>query len=57
MMMMEIFLPFFNFKGDQILRQKYWKEKKQKKICLQQQQQQQQQWLHTYISIWNVNGL
>jgi hypothetical protein len=31
MMMMEIFFPFFNFKGDQILRQKYWKEKKKKK--------------------------
>jgi hypothetical protein len=49
-MMMEIFFPFFNFKGGQILRQNTGK----KKICLQQQQQ---QWLHTYISIWNVNGL
>jgi hypothetical protein len=48
-MMMEIFFPFFNFKGDQILRQKYWKEKKTKKKNCLQQQQQQQQWLHTYI--------
>jgi hypothetical protein len=31
---MEIFFPFFNFKGDQILRQKYWKEKKKKKKLL-----------------------
>jgi hypothetical protein len=31
MMMMEIFFPFFNFKGDQILRQNTGRKKKKKK--------------------------
>jgi hypothetical protein len=57
MMMMEIFFPFFNFKGDQILRQNTGrKKKKKKKNCLKQQQK-QKQWLHTNIIIWNFNGL
>jgi hypothetical protein len=54
-MMMEIFFPFFNFKGGQILRQNTGKKKK-KKIAYNNNNN-YYGYIHTLVSIWNVNGL
>jgi hypothetical protein len=43
---------FFHFSISRVV--KFWGKILEKKNCLQQQQL---LWLHTYISIWNVNGL